>query len=284
MNFEIEKAGLKFIVSVGFKGLMLSFEGINLSLDSDFSEAGIKFRNKTGIEIVNKRLGINDSKKYITGIKLEKEHIEKINILKDTIKNQIELEVEKLINSINEKTLITINDFGTFIAYDFGFNEDVHYIVRDKAKEILIEKYNLSSINRKDLKKFKEVDFDYGDYSNTYTYKETIESLLNLNEEIKIEATKKEEEYQERKEMFRKQNHYYEFEVKVIEKDKDDYIKLQITEKETGVKRIYTCKNIFDFGYAVYNNIGFASEGDIFDKKVNKYLNAFPLISKEISM
>jgi hypothetical protein len=292
MEFKttITKKGIELEVESRLDGtIYVRFEGKTLACIFGIVSDGLRFTGKEGTLALNKKMGTKD----INGIKLETEHIEKIENLKKTALQYVINQANVLAETITEKSIIDIYDFGTFISFNFNFDSKIPSTITDLAKKILIEKYNLGKIQGKNLTNLKAKDADYGDYSTNYTYKESIEKLLKISEQEQIkneEIKKRKEETKKIKdEEIKKENHYYDFEAKVIKKGKENnedlFAKVEVIEKATGEKRKYYCRNIFDFGYVVnLEKGGFANEGDEFDKRANKYLNAFSPVETNIRM
>ena len=155
----------------------------------------MRFIYKEGEALINKRLGT----KGINGIGFEKEHIEIMEDLRAKTLKYVSDEAMRLVEEITTETVIDVYDFGRFISFNFKLVSNSTAIT-DLANKILIEKYNLESLKRSDLKSLKPTEVDYGDYSTTYTYQESIETLLSLIEKSAEEKAKNEEVKKEKEE------------------------------------------------------------------------------------
>lgn len=254
------------------------------------------------VEEINKKLGITDKKKYINGIKIfEKENVEILEKLYNEAKKIVEEKKAELIKKANtyfsELTgeEIVILKFSSDV---YCYLKNIDNDIKQQVENLVFQKDEIKVLKESDVNKLNiEVkDFYWGDYTNETTYEVTINQLKEIidisKNRLKEEKNRKDLaklEKEKEEEQIKKDNYFYELESKVIETlettSEDFGVKVEIKDKNTDEKRVYFCRNIFDFGYVVnLEKGGFASEGDSFDKKASKFLNAFPPISKSIRM
>jgi hypothetical protein len=122
-------------------------------------------------------------------------------------------------------------------------------------------------------------------------------------ERVKKEAAQKAAEAKEEAETRAREEYRATMKMEIIKKEhayggesKDPYAKVRITDVKTGESGIFTCRNIFDFGYVVNPEAGGILVGDKwnmtnqereatdFEIKAVKYLYEFPPINTEIRM
>lgn len=306
----IEKKGVKLNITINEDLVyFLQFNGDTL-LRAKKEELfkGVPFRDvkSKAVAELNRLFGITDKKKYCNGMRMASE--EEIKIVNDMYsemeilikekKIDIKNQTENFINNLTDDSLIglkfTTSDKTAFIYFKDAVSEE---IIKEVRRD-LSYKYEIEKIKEDDFKKadIKIKDFYWGDYTNETTYEVTINQLKEIikiskdrikNEEenkkiAKVEKDKKEEQ-------IKKDNYFYELESKVVETlettNEDFGVKVEIKDKNTDEKRTYICRNIFDFGYVVnLEKGGFAKDGDLFDKKADKFLNTFPPISTSIRM
>ncbi len=176
-----------------------------------------------------------------------------------------------------------------------------------------INESNKATSRLKEKLKDYAYSFDYGDYSSWTNYEISIGEfegfIKEIMKQVLIEKEQAEIEYAlDKMEVDKRRS---KMDVQIIDKGKEHsgdgptyYTHVEITDKETGEKLKFACRNIFDFGYVInplYPIIEGISGGieidgywDVADgagreltdveKRMLKYLHEFPPISTEIRM